>query len=305
MMSVVLDRYCIHNLLINSISFDDHYTPKGSQTHEGVCIADHLRTLITNLDSDLKECGSLLATYSQRLISKPPEIFDRVDYSENIMQPDLLSQTPQYPRFMIYRWAIKFEEHRFRIQTALALYSSLYIGAFGQVMINRKITLAFSLFPELDPFREDIMDQRTAKSVSTAEPITFMRTGETDLYAVQNLASKAPLYKFNPSSRPSALPAGSRSRSRTSSFSSYATARDTISLANNTSSWHHKNSWYSLDEVSSYSVASSRTAETDYGLFYTRMALSQTSLDSTITEKGPNLRRSRSWTSIFDTLDSS
>lgn len=75
-------------------------------------------------------------------------------------------------------------------------------------------------------------------------------------------------------------------RSRTSSNSSYASARSAVSVSESSYGPYYR------DDESLYSIASSRTAETDYGLYYRRMALSQSTIDSGRTA----VRRSRSWT---------
>ncbi|PPQ92017.1 hypothetical protein CVT25_004874, partial [Psilocybe cyanescens] len=82
-------------------------------------------------------------------------------------------------------------------------------------------------------------------------------------------------------------------RSRSSSNSSYASARSTMSVSESL------NASYYRDDISLYSTASSRTAETDYGLYYRRMALSQSTIDSGRTAE---LRRSRSWTPSIVTI---
>ncbi|KAH9484739.1 hypothetical protein JR316_0001639 [Psilocybe cubensis] len=201
-------------------------------------------------------------------------------------------------KLTLYQWATIFEEHRCRIQTSLALYSSLFIGAFGSVMINRKATLAFSLFPELDPLRKDWEEESSIED----EVVKSTGLSEKEPYrTVQNPSGETPFYKFNPSSTPSTLP---HTRSRATSLSSYVTARDATSFINTLSS-RYSNLSNTFDGKSSYSVASSRTGETDYGLYYRRMALSLISLNSIVTvkEMKTNLRRSRSWTSTADTWE--
>lgn len=118
----------------------------------------------------------------------------------------MLPQSSEYESQLL-SWAIRFEEHRILIQTALALYSSLYLGSFNNVFIDRKVTLAFSLFPKLDPFRNDTPKQRSKQYAFESRLIRFRTAAaERDQDAFQYCGSKPPLYKFNPSSLPSALP---------------------------------------------------------------------------------------------------
>lgn len=77
MMSVDLPRcYYMHSLLTHySISFENHYTQTDSRDQEEICIADHLQALITRLDNDLNESGTLLNNhYGQNLICTFPKL---------------------------------------------------------------------------------------------------------------------------------------------------------------------------------------------------------------------------------------
>lgn len=175
----------------------------------------------------------------------------------------------------IYQLTTKFEGHRIRIQTALAFCLSLSLGSIGDVDNGMQMTVAFTLFPELDPRNEDIVQG----ALNHSKPP----------------GSDAKRSRFTMTT------AGPHARSRTSSFSSYATAQDTMSLATNS---FVADPWHTLDGVSLYSIASSRTAETDYGLYYRRMALSQTTFDSARTETDAGLKRTRSWMSVLELSNS-
>ncbi|KAH9484741.1 hypothetical protein JR316_0001641 [Psilocybe cubensis] len=134
--------------------FESHYTLDGG---EELCIADYLRSLITNLNIDLQECGAFLGNY----------------YDQHMTR--FLPQATGYES-QLCSWAVRLEHHRIRIQTTLALYSFLYLGSSGNIFIDGNITLAFGIFPELDPFCKGLtkhdkyaFDSRIFKIKSAAE----------------------------------------------------------------------------------------------------------------------------------------
>ncbi|PPQ80220.1 hypothetical protein CVT25_003573 [Psilocybe cyanescens] len=214
-------------------------------------IADQLKDLVISIAKDARECGVALRDYDAAKAKRSIYMNSASD----------LDYEPQ-----ISSWAIKLNSHRRRLQLSLAAYLSL--GSFDGP-ISKHITpgfviaLGFSIFPDLDPFRENEISLRDEIHRSHSEKdldslCTMSAAGETissgDIWISPTISLKSPTQtNFEPGEGPQW---------------SHVLLGNPTALSSETD--------HTPSDISIYSVASSRTDDTDYGLYYRRMALSLT-----------------------------